>query len=112
MYHARAGNVQVQPHSDRILKFRQIQRKRNVSEKSPPGLALARRIIYVYLRRGDGAPPKKTEGKKFYESHYVNTQPNIHIRERFKEQYMVTGSCQILSDKKKVGWHPNFKDIV
>jgi len=55
---------------------------------------------------------KKTEGKKFYESHYVNTQPNIHIRERFKEQYMVTGSCQILSDKKKVGWHPNFKDIV
>lgn len=52
---------------------------------------------------------KKAEGKKFYESHYVNTQPNIHIRERFKEQYMVTGSCQILSDKKKVGWHPDFK---
>lgn len=55
---------------------------------------------------------KKAEGKKFYESHYVNTQPNIHIRERFKEQYMVTGSCQILSDKKSVGWHPDFKDII
>lgn len=55
---------------------------------------------------------QKAEGKKFYESHYVNTQPNIHIRERFKEQYMVTGSCQILSDKKKIGWHPNFKDII
>jgi len=55
---------------------------------------------------------KKSEGKRFYESHYVNTQPNIHIRERFKEQYMVTGSCQILSDRKKVGWHPNFKDII
>jgi hypothetical protein len=55
---------------------------------------------------------KKAEGKKFYESHYVNTHPNIHIRERFKEQYMVTGSCQILSDKKKVGWHPNFKNII
>lgn len=52
---------------------------------------------------------KKTEGKKFYESHYVNSQPNIHIKERFKEQYMVTGSCQILSDKKKVGWHPDFQ---
>lgn len=52
---------------------------------------------------------KKTEGRKFYESHYVNSQPNIHIKDRFKEQYMVTGSCQILSDKKKVGWHPDFK---
>jgi hypothetical protein len=55
---------------------------------------------------------KKAVGKKFYESHYVNILPNIHIRERFKEQYMVTGSCQILSDKKKIGWHPDFKDII
>ena len=55
---------------------------------------------------------QKTEGRRFYESHYVNTQPNIHIRERFKEQYMVTGSCQILSDKKKIGWHPKYKDII
>jgi hypothetical protein len=52
---------------------------------------------------------KKIEGKKFYECHYVKSQPSIHIKERFKEQYMVTGSCQILSDKKKVGWHPDFK---
>ena len=52
---------------------------------------------------------KKSEGKKFYESHYVESPPSIHIKERFKEQYMITGSCQILSDKKKVGWHPNFK---
>ncbi len=52
---------------------------------------------------------KKTGGKMFYESHYVNSQPSIHIKERFKEQYMVRGSCQILSDKKKVGWHPDFK---
>lgn len=55
---------------------------------------------------------QKVEGKKFYESHYVNSQPNIHIRDRFKELYMVTGSCQILSDKKKVGWHPKFKEII
>lgn len=52
---------------------------------------------------------KKAEGKKFYESHYVNSTPSIYIKERFKEQYMVTGSCQILSDKKKIGWHPDFK---
>jgi hypothetical protein len=52
---------------------------------------------------------KKTEGRTFYESHYVKTQPSIHIKDRFKELYMVTGSYQILSDKKKVGWHPDFK---
>jgi hypothetical protein len=52
---------------------------------------------------------KQLEGKSFYESHYVKSAPSIHIKERFKEQYMITGSCQILSDKKKVGWHPDFK---
>jgi len=52
---------------------------------------------------------KKNEGKKFYESYYVTSQPSIHIKERFKEQYMTAGSCQILSDKKKIGWHPDFK---
>lgn len=51
---------------------------------------------------------KKNAGKGFYESHYVKSQPNIYIKERFKEQYMVLGSCQILSDKKKIGWHPDF----
>jgi hypothetical protein len=61
---------------------------------------------------GKDEETKKTEGKKFYESHYVNSQPNIHIKERFKEQYMVTGCCQILSDKKKVGWHPDFLTII
>ncbi|MBP7496176.1 MAG: hypothetical protein KA792_00730 [Bacteroidales bacterium] len=55
---------------------------------------------------------KKIEGKKFYESHYVNSQPKIHIKDRFKEQYMVTGSCQILSDKKKIGWHPDFQTLI
>lgn len=52
---------------------------------------------------------KKAEGKSFYLSHYVNSQPNIHIKDRFKEHYMITGSCHILSDKKKIGWHPDFK---
>lgn len=52
---------------------------------------------------------KETAGKIFYESHYVKSPPNIHIKNRFKEQYMVTGSCQILSDKKKIGWHPDYK---
>lgn len=52
---------------------------------------------------------KKAEGKKFYVSHYVLSPPSIFIKDRFKESYMVMGSCQILADKMKVGWHPDFK---
>jgi len=55
---------------------------------------------------------KKKEGRSFYVSHYVNTCPSIHIKERFQELYMVTGSCHMLSDKKKIGWHPEFKTII
>lgn len=55
---------------------------------------------------------KREEGKKFYQSYYVISPPNIHIKRRFQEQYMVTGSCQILSDRKKIGWHPDFKTVI
>ena len=51
---------------------------------------------------------QKTKGKTFFETHYITQYPQIHIKERFKEQYMVTGSCHMLADKKEVGWHPNF----
>jgi hypothetical protein len=51
---------------------------------------------------------QKLKGKTFFETHYINQYPQIHIKERFKEQYMVTGSCHMLSDKKEVGWHPDF----
>jgi hypothetical protein len=53
---------------------------------------------------------QKYKGKSFYTSHYVSIHPQIHIKERFKEQYMVTGSCHMLSDKKKIGWHPDFEN--
>jgi hypothetical protein len=52
---------------------------------------------------------KKREGKKFYHTYYVSSLPNIHIKERFNEQYMVSGCCHILSDNKKVGWHPEYE---
>lgn len=55
---------------------------------------------------------KKNEGKLFYVNYYVKTCPDIHFKDRFKEQYMITGSCQILSDKKKIGWHPDYKEII
>ena len=56
----------------------------------------------------DNEETQKQKGNAFYVSHYVEKYPQIHIKERFKEQYMVTGSCQMLSDKKKIGWHPDF----
>jgi len=56
----------------------------------------------------DDEEGQKLKGKAFFETHYINQFPQIHIKERFKEQYMVTGSCHMLSDKKEVGWHPDF----
>ncbi|SDH66653.1 ABC-three component system protein [Chitinophaga filiformis] len=53
---------------------------------------------------------QKNKGKAFFETHYITQYPQIHIKERFKEQYMVTGSCHMLSDKKEVGWHPDFNN--
>jgi hypothetical protein len=58
-------------------------------------------------------PDTKSErGQAFYKKFYVETHPQIHIKERFKESYMVTGSCQMLADKKRVGWHPDFEKLI
>lgn len=51
-------------------------------------------------------------GLSFYTSHYVKTFPQLYIKQRFTEQYMVTGSCHMLSDKKKIGWHPKFNSLI
>jgi hypothetical protein len=63
-------------------------------------------------KTADNEDNQKEKGMVFYLSHYVTTYPQIHIKERFKEQYMVTGSCHILSDKKKMGWHPDFENKI
>ncbi len=55
---------------------------------------------------------QKIAGKVFYDTHYVNTHPKIYIRDRFTEQYMVVGCCHMLSDRKTIGWHPDFKNII
>jgi hypothetical protein len=60
----------------------------------------------------DNEETQKHKGKAFYETHYVNQCPQIHIKERFKEQYMTTGCCQMLSDKKEIGWHPDFENKI
>lgn len=55
---------------------------------------------------------QKRSGKAFYESFYVNQCPQIFIKDRFKENYMVTGSCHMISNKKEIGWHPDFENKI
>lgn len=50
----------------------------------------------------------KKLGKDFYISQFATNCPQIKIREKFNEDYLTRGSYQILSDTKKIGWHPNF----
>lgn len=54
----------------------------------------------------------KVFGRQFYLEQFARTCPQIKIRERFNEDYLTRGSYQILSDAKKVGWHPKFKDQI
>jgi hypothetical protein len=50
-------------------------------------------------------------GKDFYRKYYVENVPSIKIREKFQSEYLTRGSCHILADKKKIGWHPNYTDL-
>ena len=54
----------------------------------------------------------KKLGKEFYIEQFAKTCPQIKIREKFKEDYLTRGSYQMLSDAKKIGWHPNFKNEI
>lgn len=51
-------------------------------------------------------------GNKFYLNQFAKTCPPVKIREKFNEDYLTRGSYQILSDSKRIGWHPNFKDLL
>ncbi len=50
--------------------------------------------------------------KNFYTTLYITNVPQIFIRERFTEIYLTLGSCHILSQDLKIGWHPNFKELL
>lgn len=52
----------------------------------------------------------KTLGKDFYINQFAMSCPQIKIREKFNEDYLTRGSYQMLSDIKKIGWHPKFKE--
>lgn len=52
---------------------------------------------------------RKQAGHVFYRDFYVNPK---HTMPSFKNKglYISKGSYQMLSDKKKVGWHPDYKE--
>jgi hypothetical protein len=69
----------------------------------------------IYDLMCDEAEEKSVEelielGKGFYIEQFAKTCPQIKIREKFNEDYLTRGSYQMLSDSKKIGWHPNYKD--
>ncbi|MBC9798631.1 ABC-three component system protein [Sinomicrobium weinanense] len=51
-------------------------------------------------------------GREFYIGQFAKTCPQIKIREKFNQDYLTRGSYQMLSDSKKIGWHPNYKDEI
>jgi hypothetical protein len=67
--------------------------------------------VFCYAEDGDSADALKNKGKRFYEDFYVRTYPSIHIKARFSESWVITGSCQMLSNQKLIGWHPKYTEI-
>jgi len=54
----------------------------------------------------------KTLSKSFFMSFFVEKVPSIYIRKNFTSEYLIRGSYHILSDKKIIGWHPKFEDLL
>jgi len=51
-------------------------------------------------------------GKNFYQKFYVERVPHIRIRPKFSSEYLTRGSCHMLSDKLKIGWHPDYENLI
>jgi len=50
--------------------------------------------------------------KEFYTNFFVQNVPKVYIKRNFTNEYMIRGSYQILADKKLVGWHPKFNELI
>jgi len=71
--------------------------------------------IFMALKddcEGVGPDEMRRLGENFYRKYYVERVPNIRIRPRFSSEYLTRGSCHILADKKIIGWHPNFENLL
>jgi hypothetical protein len=51
-------------------------------------------------------------GRNFYKRYYIERVPPYKIRDKFHAEYLTRGSCHILADNKKIGWHPNFETLL
>ena len=51
----------------------------------------------------------KEKCKQFYKSYYAESHPQLFIRPRVTEVFLVKGSCHMLADKQDIAWHPNYK---
>lgn len=51
-------------------------------------------------------------GYDFYKKYFVETDIPIRVREKFNAQYMSKGSCHLMSDEKRIGWHPNYNNLL
>lgn len=49
-------------------------------------------------------------GKSFYTKLYTENLPQIFIRPKVTDSFLVRGSYQILSEEKRIGFNPNFKN--
>lgn len=50
----------------------------------------------------------KEKCKQFYKNYYGESNPQIFIRPRVMEVFLVKGSCQMLADKQDIAWHPKY----
>ncbi|WP_337043677.1 ABC-three component system protein [Emticicia sp. 17c] len=71
-----------------------------------------RNIFDIMCDLADGKKSEELQalGKDFYLEQFAKTCPQIKIREKFNEDYLTRGSYQMLSDMKKVGWHPKYNE--
>lgn len=51
-------------------------------------------------------------GRDFYIQYFVRSVPPYRIRDRFQSDFFTRGSCHILSNEKKIGWHPKFDELL
>ncbi len=51
-------------------------------------------------------------GRSFYQNFYINTCPQKYIRNRVTNEFLARGSSHMLSDKKRIGWHPNYEECL
>ena len=50
----------------------------------------------------------KEKCKQFYRKYYGESHPQIFIRPRVLEVFLVKGSCQMLANKQDIAWHPKY----